>query len=162
MAANHNRKGSFLYLVMTAMAALILLASCGNDPVAANRRNCQRQLKQVWQAIECHREKHGGQYPASLDAIRQEMPGWTAACPGRDGKSDSGGDYFYLNWSELAGKDGKVRDHDPLLYDRRLAHHGGKGICVLRVDGSVRWDKDARWLKRFARERPSLKIPLPE
>jgi hypothetical protein len=82
-------------------------------------------------------------------------------------------DYFYIPWPSVTG----AYTNYPLMYDRRLANHGGKGINILLVEqaahpayptslesfhGQFFWDEDAKWLRKFAREHPDLKIPMPE
>ena len=82
---------------------------------------------------------------------------------------DQWSDFLYVYWPE--GKD-KTPGNLPLLYDRRMSNHGGKGINVFLVGagGALRpqpkgtwfWDEGARWLKEFVREHPQLKISMPE
>jgi hypothetical protein len=80
---------------------------------------------------------------------------------------------LYMPWASGRAVPGDY----PLMYDRRLANHGGKGINVLLVEqtvsaaspgspGSFRgqffWDEGARWLQQFVREHPDFPIPVPE
>ena len=67
-------------------------------------------------------------------------------------------DYILIAWSNGVATPPEY----PLMYDRRLSHHRGKGINVLWVDGRVVWDKNAKGLKTFAKEHPELEIPMPE
>jgi len=67
-------------------------------------------------------------------------------------------DYIYVPWTN--GFDAPA--HYPLIYDRKLANHGGKGINVFTVRGEPLWDGNAEWLQKFAREHPDLDIPLPD
>jgi len=68
-------------------------------------------------------------------------------------------DYIYIPWS--TGVTNTPPDY-PVMYDRRLSNHQGKGINVLFADHSVIWDKDAKELKAFATKHPEFHIPLPE
>ena len=72
------------------------------------------------------------------------------------------GDYVFLDWSKQSNGFEKLPSKRPLKYDRRLSNHIGRGINILMVDGSVEWDSNAEWLKKFAAEHPSIKLPLPE
>jgi hypothetical protein len=76
-------------------------------------------------------------------------------------------DYTYVYWPE--GTNTPITY--PLLYDRRLSNHAGRGINVLLVQGThhrkgapgtILWDPEADWLKGFAREHPEFNIKLPE
>lgn len=78
-------------------------------------------------------------------------------------------DYIYVQWPSAKG----VYTNYPVLYDRRLSNHAGKGVNVLLgdvvntgggVQGPIRWfwDPNAEWLQKFAREHPDLHVPLPE
>ena len=82
-------------------------------------------------------------------------------------------DYIYLYRPSVKGP----YAYYPLMYDRSMANHNGKGICILLVDGAVRpptlsrpetyhgqffWDEGAQWLQKFARNHPECNIPLPE
>ncbi len=50
----------------------------------------------------------------------------------------------------------------PLIYDKSMANHSGRGINVCTVQAGIFWDKDAKWLKAFAVAHPEYKIPIPE
>ena len=82
-------------------------------------------------------------------------------------------DYFYLHWPSVSG----VYTNYPLMYDRRLSNHSGRGINILLVEQTVNpasppspesyhgqffGDEGAKWLQAFAKEHPELDIPMPE
>jgi prepilin-type processing-associated H-X9-DG protein len=50
----------------------------------------------------------------------------------------------------------------PAAYDRHLNNHGGRGINILMVDGTVRWDPNATWLKQFAAKHAESQLPIPQ
>ena len=74
-------------------------------------------------------------------------------------------DYIYIHWP-----DGTNTPPDfPIIYDRSMSHHNGRGISLLTVGDLQRekgdrlpWDEGAERLKRFAREHPEFDIPMPE
>lgn len=70
--------------------------------------------------------------------------------------------YFFVDWSKLPDEPGTSRGKYPLIYDRRLSNHDGRGINILMVDGSIVWDSNVDWLKKFAAEHPNAKLPVPE
>ncbi len=82
-------------------------------------------------------------------------------------------DYIYIPWPSTTEAYAKY----PLMYDRCLSNHGGKGVNVLLVEqvvhpavppspesfhGQFFWDEGAQWLQKFAEEHPEYNIPLPE
>jgi prepilin-type processing-associated H-X9-DG protein len=50
----------------------------------------------------------------------------------------------------------------PVMYDCSLENHHGRGINILMLDGSVRWDPGAAWLRQFASQHPEFSIALPD
>ena len=72
------------------------------------------------------------------------------------------GNYFFVDWSKLPDGPGTSPGKYPLMYDRRLSNHDGRGINILMADGSIEWDSNAEWLKKFAADHPSAKFPMPE
>lgn len=48
------------------------------------------------------------------------------------------------------------------MYDRHLSNHNGKGINILMVDGTVKWDPKAEWLKKFISDHKDLNLPTPD
>lgn len=152
--------------VFVIIVATGIVVSCGKLTESVKQRNCKQQLRSVWVAIELYRQNHTNQFPPNLEGLNREMGGHLPlACPGaetnllqsiKDGKID----YFYVDWSELSSAT-NVATY-PLIYDRRLANHEGRGINILTVDGSAKWDSNAEWLKKFAAEHPDAKLPMPE
>lgn len=67
-------------------------------------------------------------------------------------------DYIYIPWATGAN----TPPDYPLMYDRRLSNHQGKGINVVYLDGHVEFDEGAKRLKAFAAKHPKLHIPMPE
>lgn len=84
-----------------------------------------------------------GQEPGSLE----ELEDWMS--------------YIYIDWSAYFGSKAPPGDY-PLLYDKSMDNHGGRGINVLRVVTGVIWDENAEWLKTFAVEHPEYEIRMPE
>ena len=70
--------------------------------------------------------------------------------------------YFSMDWSKLPDGPGTSHHKYPLMYDRRMSNHDGRGINILMTDGSIEWDSNAEWLKEFAAEHPNAKLPIPE
>ena len=95
-----------------------------------------------------------------------DIPGWFV-CPGRSNMPMNLSyatctdwlDYICVPWPD--GEELTWAEY-PVIYDRRLSNHGGRGINIGFVDGSARWDSKAEWLQKFAKEHPDLRIPLPE
>jgi len=99
--------------------------------------------------------------PASpSNAIFLHCPG-SKTKPGLLSDADEWQDYIYIDWSRYYGAE-KVPDDYPLIYDRRLSNHDGKGINVVTVGGEVYWDPDAGKLCSFALRHPEYEVPLPE
>lgn len=71
-------------------------------------------------------------------------------------------DYYFVNWSKSPDGPGTPSGKHPLMYDRRLSNHDGRGINILMADGTVEWDADAQRLRKFAVEHPNAKVPMPE
>lgn len=146
----------------------------------ARRDVCTSRLRSIGCVINMYAtEDHNGALPPTISALtfghvyvspalfRCPSKGINAVPP--DGSTvDDWMDYLYIYWPE-----GKNTPKDyPLLYDRRLSNHKGKGICILRIEGIGDapklhlplpiWDENAEWLKKFAKEHPECNIPLPE
>ena len=71
-------------------------------------------------------------------------------------------DYFFVDWSKQPVPLEKLPGKVPRMYDRRMGNHDGRGINILMADGSIEWDSNAEWLKKFAAEHPDAKLPMPE
>ena len=155
-------------VALTAIVAIGLLASCAKPSSLADRQNCKQQLRSLWSAIALYRSDHNNQWPPNLQSLDKDILDHLLTCPGANagavqvtnvvGESD----YFYVDWAKLPQEPGTVSGKYPLIYDRRLANHDGQGINVLMVDGSVEWDSNAEWLKKFKVEHPDAKLSMPE
>lgn len=145
----------------------------------ARRYQCRAALRSTCLVLNLYRERHAGELPLSFSALSNYTSPRLFVCAGSDKRAGSWTnttdwmDYFYVRWPEVT----EIYTNYPLMYDRRLSNHGGEGINVLLVDGLVSsmvagkpdtfhgqffWDEDAQWLRRFAREHPSVQIPMPE
>ena len=139
------------------------------------RMHCRSQLGAVGAAITMYVVDHDGAFPIDIASFASHYANNPKiyVCPGSKTELgtmtnvDKWMDYIYLYWPE--GK--ATPEHYPLMYDRRLANHGGCGINILLVGAGGNpkrepdmcfWDKNAQWLKKFAEEHPDLKVPLPE
>jgi len=71
-------------------------------------------------------------------------------------------DYFFVDWSKQQESLDNLPNKRPLMYDRQLSNHNGGGINILMTDGSIEWDFNAEWLKKFAAQYPNTKLPMPE
>lgn len=120
-----------------------------------------------------------GQFPSSLVVFAEvlmksfngctnwdEMGDSNVLCPGRKGSVpgswrdiEAWSDYTYVYWP--SGRTGTPPDY-PLMYDRRLSNHQGKGINIVTVGKKVFWDRNSKWLRKFAQGHPEFNIPLPE
>ena len=166
IALNMNITRKYFTVAFVAIAVIGIMASCGKLVESVKRRNCKQQLSSVWVAIALYRQNHTNQYPPNLERLNREMGGHLPlACPGAETNllqsiQDRIIDYYYIDWSELSGV-ANVSTY-PQIYDRRLSNHEGRGINILMVNGSVKWDSNAEWLKRFSAEHPNTKVPIPE
>jgi hypothetical protein len=70
-------------------------------------------------------------------------------------------DYTYINWSTIFAHVKEVPGDYPLAYDRTLANHVGRGVYVIKVDGTVIWDEGAYWIRRFSAQHPEYRVPVP-
>jgi prepilin-type processing-associated H-X9-DG protein len=135
----------------------------------AKRKNCQDTLSALGYAITAY-SYEANNFPSNpidlipkhIDTLRLLM------CPAvhhQKGDVPDGtdwGDYAYINWANYFDTPDKVPGDYPLLYDRALANHGGRGINIARVDGSVFWDPGAAWLRNFAASHTQYDIPVPK
>lgn len=159
-----NTKRNLLAIVLISLAVIGVLSSCRKPASLADQQNCKQQLRSLWSAIELYRHDHSNQWPPNLESLDKDMVGRLLTCPGVKTNSGPGGqsDYLYLDWSKLLDGPGTSPGKWPLMYDRRMSNHDGRGVNVLMVDGSVEWDSNAEWLKKFAAEHPNAKLPMPE
>jgi hypothetical protein len=144
----------------------------------ARRYDCLSVLRSTCFLLNMYRQDHDGELPVDFGALSN----YTSSRLFVFGSGRAAGswtniaewmDYFYIRWPSVTG----LYTNYPLMYDRRLSNHGGKGINVLLVEGLVGsaivgkpetfrgqffWDEDAKWLRAFARDHPEAHIPLPE
>lgn len=123
---------------------------------------CHRMLRSLWHSISAYRQDYH-----SLPRNWQDI--WTShrisrslVCPmvASNTLNANREDYLHPDFSTYPAT--ASIDKYPLVYDRRLANHRGRGVNVVLVDGTVFWDDDAKWLRKFASAHPECKIPLPE
>jgi prepilin-type processing-associated H-X9-DG protein len=149
---------------LTAFAALGLLSTCRKPSSLADQQNCKQQLRSVWSAVALYRYDHTNQWPSTLESLDKDMVGRLLKCPGAKANSAavSQSDYFYVDWSKIRLDPNAPSGKYPLMYDRHASNHEGRGINVLMVDGSVEWDSNGDWLRKFAADHPDAKVPMPE
>lgn len=134
------------------------------------RDSCVSMLRVTWCSIHMYQMDNNGFYPSRITELgpagrtcygsimKEFICPASGRQPGNPTNIDEWMDYIYIPWSTGANT---LPDY-PLMYDRRLSNHQGKGINLLFMDGSVIWDKDAKELKAFAAKHPEFQIPLPE
>jgi hypothetical protein len=105
------------------------------------RMDCLSKLRSLGFLLSAYYE-HNGQYPSNLQQLVDSgfiTDSRLLVCPGKNGHPgplnnvDSWSDYYYLA--------PKMMDHDkmlkPLLFDRKLSNHAGKGLCIFLSDASL-------------------------
>jgi hypothetical protein len=171
-------------IVVVAVGCWLLLAGgCNGLPherELAHREDCLSALRSTGWALVLYCQENDGKLPENFSLLSNLVGRaslyvcpWNRQPPGSWTNIEDWMDYFYIPWPKLTGG----CTNYPLLYDRRLANHGGKGINILLVEqvvhsavptepqtfhGQFFWDEDAKWLRKFAHEHPDLKIPMPE
>jgi len=171
---------SWWRLGLVALALLIvgsLVFGLSRGRRALKRNACERTLRCLWCAMYSYTSDFGGRYPPHLGALVEAgYMGTTrplTCCAvhhskedfyrkGNIPEGDDWSDYAYVNWSNCFDKPGKVPPDYPLMYDRALSNHDGRGINVLRVDGTTLWDPGGTWLRDFAARHPEYDVPVPE
>jgi len=108
--------------------------------------------------IPCVWGIEGSTGPSGLYRTFLLCPG-SGTSPGEWADADQWMDYIYIRWPTTWEQ---TPSNYPVMYDRRMSHHRGKGIHVLQRDAGVFWDEGAEWLRRFKAEHPEYKITLPE
>ncbi|MGD0207040.1 MAG: hypothetical protein ABSC89_05480 [Verrucomicrobiota bacterium] len=171
----------FACMLFVAAAAIWL----SHERELSRRVNCLSCLRSTGWALGMYCQEYNGRLPENFSLMSNVMSTpFFYVCPWNSKTAHSKTreswtnvtewmDYFYVPWPSVTG----VYTNYPLMYDRRLANHGGKGINILLVEQAVHpavphkpetfhgqffWDEDARWLQKFAKEHPDLKVPLPE
>lgn len=149
-----------------------------SERALVKRADCASHLRAISSCIVLYAEEHGGRLPDDL----QQMVGDNGAiggssfvyvCPG------SGTTFGALSniavWTDycfvLVPKSGNIAADSALIYDRRLSNHGKEGVNVAVIGtlhttfpppGALFWDSNAKWLQKFAEQRPDVAIPMPE
>jgi hypothetical protein len=135
---------------------------------------CQGYLKAIYDTMLLYINEHDGRFPKDFDDLDVASDGGIlsiATCPGvHPGKPNWNTkqhivDYIYLSWGfdkqPKSREEYKEYANYPVLYERRLNHHGSPGMNVITLDRKVFWDPDGKWLKGFAATHPDIKIPMP-
>ena len=165
------------------IGVVVILVACFCAAVAylrdarerARDMSCKSRLASFGSALLMCALDSGGEFPSNIvdttpycnNAKLFICPGSTTPTPASLDLRNATGwfDYVYIHWPE-----GTNTAHDgPILYDRRLSHHRGKGINILRLSDLAKpkcdrilWDEGAQWLLKFAKEHPELDIQIPE
>ena len=156
-----------------ASGLLIIVALCCVISHAAGifikRNACQRTLSAISYAIRAYSYEESAFPSSSIDLIPSRIDTRKILmCPAVHHQKEyvpdgtQWGDYTYINWSKYYDIPDKVPEDFPILYDRSMSNHGGRGINIVRIDGSVLWDPGAAWLRNFAASHPQYDIPVPE
>ena len=166
----------FACMLLVAAAAIWL----SHERELSRRVDCLSCLRSTGWAFKQYRVDNEGRLPEKLSLMSSDIDDphlwtcpWDRKRPGSWTNVTEWIDYFYVPWPSVTG----VYTNYPLMYDRRLANHSGKGINVVLVEqavnpgipghpetfhGQIFWDEGAKWLQKFAKEHPDLKMPLPE
>ena len=138
------------------------------------RYECPHRLFAIWMFIDEH-SKRSNRFPSDLSLLTKKLGTQRfqgrqhlhpLLCPGSNSQLGSIQnasewiDYTYINWSLSSPE--SVKPWYPVAYDRSISNHLGRGVYVLKLDGTVIWDRGAEWLKNFARDHTNLSIVLPE
>lgn len=172
-----------LFIVMAIITLMLLgigiyWAKCQTEKVRISQ--CLSALRSIGCTLKMYRDDNNGELPPRLSLMQELISDqklficpWGSKAPGEWANISEWMDYVYLPCPSVKGQ----YAYYPLMYDRRLANHNGKGICILLVDGAVRpasppqpetyhgqffWDEGAQWLQKFARNHPECNISLPE
>ena len=132
------------------------------------RKQCQNTLRALAYTVAMYRDMHNKMFPPSLSASASEEASSPRllVCPGTGkhwgdySNAEVWADYLYINWSRYYGTNEPPGGY-PLVYDRRLSNHRAQGVNIGAVDGSVRWDPSAQWLRDFASQHREYDVPLP-
>ena len=162
----HKRSIIIAGVSVTLVGVAFIFAPIARD--RARRTRCMSNLSCLGKTLMMYAMDHDEAYPTNAGCMADYADNVRIyICPGSGTRPPASlsvegytnwVDYILIPWSNGVATPGEY----PLMYDRRLSHHQGKGINVLWVDGRVVWDKNAKGLKRFAEEHPQLEIPMPE
>lgn len=151
--------------VAAGTVAAVILLPVGRDAFARHR--CRKQLSALWFDLMSCADETSGRLPGDLDSYLQISPIGPRAllvCPATGRRPmpseevESWSDYLYVPNLVV----GQAPPDSPLVYDRLLANHNGKGINVLLLNGVVMWDSGGVWLKEYAAKFPDRGIALPQ
>lgn len=158
--------------ILCGIGVVVLLAAVIAGIVHASflwkRKECKGVVRALAYAVAMYRDMHDKMFPPNLSVSVSEEASSPRllVCPGT-GKNwgsytnaEVWADYLYINWSRYYGTNEPPGDY-PLVYDRRLSNHKGRGVNIGAVDGSVRWDPNAVSLRVFATKHPEYDVPLP-
>jgi hypothetical protein len=151
---------------LLAILASALLLKCLLWPTY-ERWRCSARLQALWfDIMQCAEDPDRAPPPDLAAYMRASAicpanllvcPG-TGRAPGEPSAAAAWADYYYVSWGQI---DDVTRSY-PLMYDRHLSNHSGKGVNVLLVSGEVIWDEGAAYLRHFALEHKDKTIPVPD
>ena len=161
--------------LVTAVVTVLAFNSARIRKESSKEEFCRNQLRSLACAIDFYRQKYGC-FPRNLTGTGSGSmtgilvaPEWFLICPGTGRKVSHAAtlgaediDYIYIDWSRWFRSGNDVPQDCPLVYDRRLSNHAGRGINVVAVDKHAFWDRDAVWIRNFANKHPEYTIRLPE
>lgn len=174
-----------LFITICISIILLLVASImwlRHKRELAGRDRCLSVLRSTGSAIGQYCNDNNGNLPPSFSLLGKGCylgdESWYICHVGSSKHGDWTNikewmDYIYIPWPGTTG----VYEKYPVMYDRRLSNHGGRGINILLVAQAVRsaiptapesfhgqffWDEGAQWLQKFAKDHPEYNIPLPD
>jgi len=141
------------------------------------QRACQRRLESLL-IVSFSADGGGFYFPSNSDFKKDNWGSGLLLCPGLptfweelekvydsaefdSAEIDERSDYIYVDWSNRELKHNWEWTQCPLIYDRRLSNHGGRGINIIYTDSQIMWDPEAYRLRAFAKAHPEAKIPIP-
>jgi hypothetical protein len=167
---------AFFFCLTIAVLAILYLNRTRLECVVRYSYECPMRLEGLGMFI-ANDHTLSGRYPSNLASVvkmseptpRQRRlhlhpllcPG-SATEPGSATNIDEWSDYLYVDWSKWYQGTNQPPGSYPMLYDRRISNHGGRGIYVLKVDHSVIWDGGGSWLAEFSERHPQYQIQLPQ
>lgn len=176
-----KRTIAFLFCIIALLSCIVFAAGYHAKRtyqlVAKYDYECPMHLVDMYDIIMALAREHG-RFPGDLASITNKLPiseysaRWRlhpVLCPGlqapfdlKSPTADSFG-YAYVDWSSKSfAHPAEVPGDYPLVYDRALTNHSGRGVFVLRVNGSVVWDPGAEWIRGFSHSHPEFRILSPE
>ncbi len=155
---------TLIALCVVTLLLVVLIVPYARERI--RRHGCYSHLRCIGMAMYMYSIDHDGAFPTNIrDMTNYANHSKLYVCPSSGTEvmppysiahATNWFDYIYITWS----RDKKTPDNYPRMYDRLLAHHK-TGIFILKAGGDVVWDKNAEWLQKFAKEHPTLKIPMP-